>query len=317
MNDRAFEQLVRPHRDELRLHCYRMLGSSHDADDTVQEALVRAWRAQDSLDDPRAARAWLYRIVTNVCLDELARRPKRALPSSAGPEGDPKAPPVPPSEQAWIEPCPTAWLGQSARDPAAKFEQKESVALAFLAALQGLTPPQRAVLLLRDVVGLTAEEVAKALEMTVPAAKSALHRARAAASGLEHPPDEEEVDRDLLARYVRAWEAADADAMIALLHDEVVLAMPPSPTWFSGRASVAAFVHGYIVPRARLQPVRFVPTSANGEAAFAVYREQWGAFHLEAIQMVTARAGAVASIDHFLMPDVFDAFGVSRTLAVV
>jgi RNA polymerase sigma-70 factor (ECF subfamily) len=312
MNDHAFEQLVRPHRDELRLHCYRMLGSSHDADDMVQEALVRAWRAKDSLGDPRAVRAWLYRIVTNVCLDELARRPRRALPSSAGPEGDPDAPPVPPSERAWIEPCPGGWLG--AHDPAAKFERKESVALAFIAALQGMTPPQRAVLLLRDVVGLTAEEAARALEMTVPAAKSALHRARAATSGLERPR-EQEVDRDLLARYMRAWEAADADAMVALLHEEVVLAMPPSPTWFSGRASVAAFVRGYIIPRARLQPVRLVPTRANGEVAFAFYREQGGSFHLEAIQMVTARTGAVAGIDHFLMPEVFEAFGVSRTLA--
>jgi RNA polymerase sigma-70 factor (ECF subfamily) len=299
----AFEQLVGPHRDELRLHCYRMLGSSHDADDMVQETLVRAWRGKESLDDPRAVRAWLYRIGTNVCIDELARRAKRAVPSSAGPPGDPNAPPVPPSEQAWIEPCPNTWLGSGPRDPATRIELKESVALAFVAALQLLTPPQRAVLLLRDVVGFTAEEAAEALEMTVPAAKSALHR------------DDVGLDADLVARYVHAWESADPDAIVALLHEEVMLAMPPSPTWFSGRAATAGFVRAYIVPRARMQPVRLVTTGANGRTAFAFYREQWGSLRLEAVHGVSARAGAIVAIDHFLMPQVFDIFGLSRTLA--
>ena len=118
MTDRAFENLVVPHSAEIRLHCYRMLGSSHDSDDMVQETLVRAWRAKDSLDDPRATRSWLYRIATNVCLDELARRPKRLIPASLGPSGDPGAPPVPPSEDAWVEPCPDLWLVAETRDPA-------------------------------------------------------------------------------------------------------------------------------------------------------------------------------------------------------
>ncbi len=313
--DRAFEQLVGWYRDELRLHCYRMLGSSHDADDMVQETFVRAWRAKESLDDPEAARPWLYRIGTNVCLDELARRPKRAIPASAGPAGDPHAPPVPPSEEAWVEPCPSTWLGAAPNDPAARIELKESVALAFIAALQLLTPPQRAVLLLRDVVGLTAEETAEALEMSVPAAKSALHRARVAVEERTRAPDEE-IDPDLLARYVHAWEAADPDALVALLHEEVMLAMPPSPTWFSGRAAVEGFARGYIVPRARLQPVRLVRKDANGQTAFAVYREERGSFGLEAIQVVAVRAGVVIGIDHFLMPEVFDVFGLSKTLAV-
>ncbi|HEX3761056.1 MAG TPA: RNA polymerase subunit sigma-70 [Kofleriaceae bacterium] len=315
MTDRAFERLVGPYRDELRLHCYRMLGSSHDADDMVQETLLRAWRAKGSLDDPQAVRAWLYRIGTNVCIDELARRPKRAVPASAGPPGNPDAPPVPGSEQAWIEPCPSTWLTTTPGDPAASFALKESVALAFIAALQLLTPRQRAVLLLRDVVGLTAEQAAAALEMTVPATKSALHRARAAVEERPRAPDEP-IDADLLSRYIRAWETADPDAMVALLHEEIVLAMPPSPTWFSGRAAVAGFVRAYIVPRARIQPVRLVRTGANGQMAFAFYREHADSFRLEAIQGVIARGGTIVAIDHFLMPEVFDIFGLSRILVL-
>ena len=313
MTDRAFEELVGPHRNELRLHCYRMLGSSHDGDDMVQETLIRAWRAQASLDDPRAARPWLYRIATNVCLDELARRPKRVTPAFAGPAGDPDVPPVPPSEEAWVEPCPDTWLVAETRNPAASVELKESVALAFVAALQLLTPPQRAVLLLRDVVGLTTDEAARALEMTVPAVSSALHRARAAIDE-RALVRREEVDVDLLARYVRAWEAADADAIVALLHEEVMLAMPPSPTWFSGRAAVEAFVRGYVVPRARREPVRLLRRDASGQAAFAFYRNSGGSFRLEAVHLVSARGGAVIGIDHFLMPEVFEVFGLARVL---
>lgn len=309
MLDRAFQELVVPYRGELRLHCYRMLGSSHDAEDMVQETLLRAWRAKESLDDPKAARAWLYRIGTNVCLDELARRPRRLLPVNAGPAGDPDAPPTPPSDVPWIEPCPNTWLG----DPALRVELRESVTLAFIAALQLLTSQQRALLLLRDVVELTTEEAAAALEMTVSASKSLLHRARSAIEQRSLISDEA-VDADLLARYVRAWESADATAMVALLHEEVVLAMPPSPTWFAGRAATASFMRGYVVPRARMQPLRLIRTGANGRTAFAVYRAQQGAFELEAIQVVGARSGAIVAIDHCLMPEVFELFELPRTL---
>jgi RNA polymerase sigma-70 factor (ECF subfamily) len=300
MTDRAFEELVAPHRNELRLHCYRMLGSSHDGDDMVQETLVRAWRAKESLDDPRAARPWLYRIATNVCLDELARRPKRALPVGAGQAGDPGAPPAPPGEESWVEPCPDTWL-----DAAAQVEMKESIALAFVAALQLLTPPQRAVLLLRDVVGLSAEEAAGALGMSVAAANSALHRARAAVEErrIERPED---VDPDLLRRYVRAWEAADVDAIVALLHDEVTAAMPPSPTWFAGRAAFEVFLRGHIIPRLQKDGARLVRRDANGQPAFGFYR---GAT-LEAVHVVTARAGRIVAIDHFVLPALFAVFGL-------
>ena len=315
MIDRPFEQLLGQYRSELRLHCYRMLGSSHDADDMAQETLLRAWRAKESLRDAEAVRGWLYRIATNVCVNELARRPKRAVPASFGPPGDPNAPPVPPSEQAWLEPCPSAWLGSGPDHPTARIELKESVALAFMAALQLLSPPQRAVLLLRDVVGLTAEEAADALGMTVAATKSALHRARAAVDERAFS-SAEPIDADLLARYVRAWETADPDAMVSLLHEEIVLAMPPSPTWFAGRAAVAGFVRAYIVPRARVAPVRLLLTGANGSTAFAFYRQHRDAFLLEAVHTVSARAGAIVAMDHFLLPEVFEVFGLPTTLAV-
>jgi RNA polymerase sigma-70 factor (ECF subfamily) len=313
MLDSAFQELVVPYRGELRLHCYRMLGSSHDAEDMVQETLLRAWRAKDSLDDPKAARAWLYRIGTNVCLDELARRPRRVLPVNAGPAGDPDSAPVPTSELAWIEPCPNTWLGGSAGDPALSVELRESVTLAFIAALQLLTSQQRALLLLRDVVELTTEEAAAALEMTVSASKSLLHRARSAI-GQRSVISDEAVDPALLARYVQAWESADPTAMVALLHEEVVLAMPPSPTWFAGRRATAGFIRGYVVPRARMQPLRLIRTGANGQMAFAVYRAQQGTFELEAIQVVGVRSAAIVAIDHFLMPEVFELFELPRTL---
>lgn len=179
-----FEALVEPHRATLRLHCYRMLGSSHDSDDMVQETFVRAFRAQHTLEDPATARAWLHRIATNVCIDELAKRPRRARGPELGPPADPEAPLAARTPDAeWLEPAPSAWLSGVTPEegsPAAQYTMKESVALAFVAALQVLTPPQRAVLLLRDVVGLSAAETAEALACSVSSANSTLHRARVA-----------------------------------------------------------------------------------------------------------------------------------------
>src|SRR5690606_23131929 len=196
-----------------------------DADDMVQETLTRAFRSQSTLEDPSLVRPWLYRIATNVCLDELAKRPRRAR----GPElGPPHAPDVPPPERTpeteWLGPLPSAWL--VAQGPAAQYRAKDSGALAFVAALQVLTPPQRAVLLLRDVVGLTAEETATTLESSVSAVNSALHRARTALEARVGPrarwsPDAAEpVDRALLQRYLSAWESGDLEAVVALLHEE-------------------------------------------------------------------------------------------------
>ncbi len=312
--DAEFLQLVAPHRDALRLHCYRMLGSTHDSDDVLQETIVRAWRARESLASAAAVRPWLYRIATNACLDELRERRQRPMPFDVvPPASDPTAPPVPASPEAtWLEPCPDAWTERVARDPGAAYEVKESVALAFVAAIQCLTAQQRAVLLLRDVLGMPAEEAAAALGMTLPAANSTLHRARAALR--ERVGGDEarvavdatsEADEELLRRYLRAWESLDLAAFVALLHDDVVASMPPSPTWLRGKAAVAAFAAArpFVILAGKPYTVR--PATANGQPAVLFHV----AGEVHALQVVRFRAGRVVDFHHFCDPASLAAFG--------
>jgi RNA polymerase sigma-70 factor, ECF subfamily len=312
----SFAALVESHRATLRLHCYRMLGSSHDSDDMVQETFVRALRSQHMLEDPQLVRAWLYRIATNVCIDELAKRPRRARGPELGPPAPADAPPLPatPAEE-WIEPAPSAWLSAAEHDsPAVQYTRKESVALAFVAALQVLTPPQRAVLLLRDVVGLSAAETAETLSCSLSAANSTLHRARVALEERVGPreswtPEEAAVDRVLLERYVRAWEQGDLDAIVALLHDDVTLSMPPSPTWVAGRSDVARFFAHRVTAAVHGRRFRAAIIGANGRTAGAFYRlDADGTFAFFALQVLEARAGRVRVIDHFMTPSSHAAF---------
>jgi RNA polymerase sigma-70 factor, ECF subfamily len=318
-----FEALVEPHRATLRLHCYRMLGSSHDSDDMVQETFVRAFRARHTLEDPATARAWLHRIATNVCIDELAKRPRRARGPELRPSADPDAPLVAHTPDGeWLEPAPSAWLSGATPEggsPVAQYTMKESIALAFVAALQVLTPPQRAVLLLRDVVGLSAAETAQALACSVSSANSTLHRARAALEERVGPragwsPEAGTVDRALLERYVRAWEKGDLDAIIALLHDDVTLSMPPSPTWIAGRADVARFFSNRV-----MQVVRTTLVDANGRTGAGFYRvghDGEGAFF--ALQAFEVKDGRIRVIDHFMSATSHAAFfagGLARALS--
>jgi RNA polymerase sigma-70 factor (ECF subfamily) len=300
-----------------------MLGSSHDGDDVVQETLLRAWRAKDSQVDPERLRPWLYRIATNVCLDELKRRPRRLLASDASPPSEDARPPFPRVEEpVWLEPMPDGWLADAEpADPHARYALKESVALAFVAVLQCLSAVQRATLLLRDVVGLSAQETAEALGIGVGAANSALFRARAAVEEKLGGCDTSavarhaEVDEALLARYVRAFEEANLDAIVALFHDELRTTMPPVPLWIAGRAANDRFyrrMFGSLLPG----QYRHLRVGANGAPALAFYRPAApGAPHtLAAIQLVTTRDGAVVGIDHFMMPEVLPLFGAPHTL---
>jgi RNA polymerase sigma-70 factor, ECF subfamily len=305
----SFEALVEPHRALLRLHCYRMLGSSHDSDDMVQETFVRAFRAKDTLEDPTAARAWLHRIATNVCIDELAKRPRRARGGEVGPAADPDAPrAAATSDTEWLEPAPSAWLSGATPEeasPASQYTIKESVALAFVAALQVLTPPQRAVLLLRDVVGLSAAETAEALACSVSSANSTLHRARVALEERVGPrgawsPEAGAVDRALLERYMRAWEQGDLDAIIALLHDDVTLSMPPSPTWIAGRADVARFFTNRLLQALRERRFRTTLVDANGRTGPGFYLlGDGGRWTFFALHVLEAKDGRIRIIDHF------------------
>ena len=315
-----FVKLVESHRKSVRLHCYRMLGSASDCEDMVQETFVRALRSLHTLSEPAAARGWLHRIATNVCLDELKKRAPRVRGPELGPKSRPEDPaPAPLPDEAWLEPVPSAWLGGA--DPDTQYGLKESVALAFVAALQILTPAQRAVLLLRDVVGLSAEETASALDCSLSAGNSTLHRARVTLEARLGPrsgrPAESHaaVDRALLERYLRAWESADLDTIVALLHEDVILSMPPIPRWLSGLADVGEFFRAHVRGSFRAHVVE-----ANGAPAAAFYgvKEDRQA-HLFAIQLYELDAGRIRVIDHFMTKRSLFSFvaeGLSTTIAV-
>jgi RNA polymerase sigma-70 factor (ECF subfamily) len=334
----AYGRLIEPHRKELRAHCYRMLGSVHDAEDALQEALLRAWRGLARFEARSSVRSWLYKIATNTCLDAIARRPKRVLPIDYGPPADPHdGVGRPLTESVWIEPFPdeTFGIGDQTPGPEARYEQRESVELAFVAALQHLPPKQRAVLILREVLGFSAREVAELLETTVQSVNSALQRARKAAD--ERLPDRSQQAtlrelgdarmQELVDTYMRAWEAGDADTIVAMLTDDATLAMPPMPTWFQGREGVAGFLTelAFAGQDRRRQLVSFagaerrmrlVPTRANGQPAFGAYywNEDEQAYLPRALQVLTFRSDRIADITGFADPEMMRPFGLPERL---
>lgn len=308
----AFERLTEPYRRELLVHCYRVLGSLEDAEDALQETWLRAWRRLGTFEERAPFRAWLYKIATNSALDARSSRRTRSLPWMARPNADPGAPLSPPvMESIWIGPIPDAMLRDASPSPDALYESRESVSLAFLAVLQMLPPRQRAALVLRDVLGWSVPDVAGMLEMTVAAVNSALQRARATMQ--THPaagpherrkPDSDDRIASLLSRYVRAWEAADSPALVALLREDAAFAMPPMPQWFRGRADIAAFLSSVLFVGDAPGRFRFLPTRANGSPAFAVYRrDDTGVFSPNALQVLTIVGDEIAAIDSFLSPD--------------
>lgn len=325
LSPEAFAGLVAAHQRELRAHCYRMLGSVQEADDLVQETFGRAWDRRATYAGRAPLRAWLYRIATNLCIDVLRQKPRRGLPLSRQGAATLDQP-IPPSinEPIWLEPYPGELPGPEADDPEAKYSLKESVQLAFLMALHLLPPRQRAVLILTDVLDWPAAAVAEALEQSVPSVKSALHRARATlarqypeANRAAPPPPPDAAVHSLLTRYVRAWETADVDGLVALLKAEVTFSMPPIPSWYAGRATVAGLVAktvfaGPAAGRWRLTPT---PAPANGQPGFGLYRRNdAGQYEAYGIQVVTLAGEEIADITTFRDPRLLAHFGLPPTL---
>ena len=309
-----FEQ----HRVELTGYCYRMLGSAFEAEDAVQDTFVRAWRAFDRFEGRAALRSWLYRIATNVCLNMLGASQRRARPMDLTPAQSADTPlPAPLPEVAWLEPMPDSRVVPTGGDPAEMAVARETVRLAFVAALQHLPPRQRAVLILREVLRWKADEVAELLDTTVASVNSALQRARAtlASAGGNPPPRPLDDDqRDLLARYVDAFERYDIDAFVRLLHEDATQHMPPFEMWLRGRDDIAAWMLG---PGQGCRGSRVMATEANGSPAVAQWRpDPDGGFVPWALHVLEVEGGRVAHISSFLHLDIelFRALGLPTHL---
>ena len=303
MRTQDFTDLVAPLRGELHAHCYRMLGSVHDADDALQDALLRAWRAIDGFEGRSALRSWLYRIATNACLDLIARRGRRAMPVDLGPSSDHAVVgDLPLTDVAWLSPYPDA-----------RYEQREAVELAFVAALQHLPGNQRAALLLFEVLGFSAAEIATWMDTTTASVNSALQRARATVAEKvpprdDHPPADARV-REVVAGYSSALERGDVDLLRSLLTEDVTWSMPPLPHWYRGRSAVTEFVTRIAFTCGSWQ---HVPTSANGQPAVASYLRAPGddVHRAWSIDVLTFRGDRVAELTAFIGAEHFEAFGL-------
>jgi len=317
----AYGRLVGPYRAELHAHCYRMLGSGPDAEDALQEALLRAWRGLPGFEGRSSLRSWLYKISTNACLKAIERRPKRVLPIDyAGPADPHDGPSEPLLESVWLEPYPDEQLGldRGLAGPDARYEQHEGVELAFTAALQHLPPRQRAVLVLRDVLGFSAREAAEALETTPVAVDSALQRAHKTVD--ERLPAQSQQAtlrslgdtalRDVVDRYVAAWERNDVDAVVAMLAEDARMTMPPLPSWYGGREAIATFLRGW--PLSDVKRWRLVPTSANAQPAFGgyIWEEETEIFTPHEVCVLTLRGAEIEEVTAFLTPAAFRQFGL-------
>jgi RNA polymerase sigma-70 factor (TIGR02960 family) len=320
-DENAFRELTEPHRRKLQLHCYRILGSLQDAEDMVQETLLAAWRSLETFEGRASMRAWLYRIATNRCLNALRARSRR--PREVQAMGDPPEP-TRLTEPIWLEPYPDVLLEEMpdrSAGPAARYEGRESVELAFIAALQGLPHRQRAALVLRDVLGFGTAEVAAMLDTSDASVKGALQRARAALGARLSTDDRERAprphsarERQLAGRFADAVESGDIDEVVALLTDDALLTMPPQPLEYQGHDAIAAFLRY----RAELRgaALRVVPTRANTQPAFGCYLPDAQAAIARAYGLIvlTLEGDAIAAITWFADTGVFGHFGLPRTL---
>jgi len=324
-DEEAFARLIGPYQAQLRTHCYRMLGSMHDAEDALQETMLRAWSGLPRFESRSSLRSWLYRIATNASLRMIEKRPKRVLPIDYGPAADPHVSfGEPLAESIWLEPYPDAQLGVegSMLGPDARYEQRESIELAFAAAFQHLPARQRAVLILRDVLGFSARETAEALEMTPVSVGSALQRAHKAIE--ERVPGRTQQAtlrglgdselRQIVTRFADAWERHDVDGVVTMLTDDARMTMPPWPSWYRGRDAIATFLRSW--PLSHRKRWQFLHTGANGQPAVAGYLsdEQRTAFRPETIIVLTFQAARIVEITAFRSPELFPRFGLPEQL---
>jgi RNA polymerase sigma-70 factor (ECF subfamily) len=319
-SEQAFGEVVEPYRRALHAHCYRMLGSLQDAEDAVQETLLRAWRALERFEGRSSLRSWLYTIATNVCLRAIERRPSRVLPIDYGPSGDPHGPVREPLvESIWMEPYPDEQLGldESLAGPEARYEQRESIELAFIAALQHLPARQRAVLILRDVLGFSGAEVAKALETTPASVYSALQRAHATLD--ERRPDrsqqaalrslDDEQLKGIVQRYVDAWARNDVGTIVGMLTESATLAMPPIPSWYRGRDAIEMVLSRVVLDGSRSW--RMLATSANAQLAVGAYElDRSGVYAAHGVTVLTLKGDLIDEITHFRTPSLNERFGL-------
>jgi RNA polymerase sigma-70 factor, ECF subfamily len=314
-----FHELVEAHSADLHAHCYRMLGSLHDADDALQETLLRAWRALPKFRGESSPRTWLYRIATNVCLDALARRSKRVLPLDYGPPTAPGAVDTeqPLREVPWIEPYPDEVLGvaDSAASPEARYERREALELAFVAALQHLPPGQRSALILCDVLGFSAKEAAESLGTTVASVNGALHRARVAVEN--RLPDQSQQKtlralgdrklREIVERFADAFERGEIDKILGMLAEDATFAMPPYPQWRRGRDAIK---RSWLLPDGLPAGLRYVPTRANAQLALGCYAIDLvtGSYLPIALDVLTLRGDFIVNVTAFRDPAIFPRF---------
>jgi RNA polymerase sigma-70 factor (ECF subfamily) len=309
------ERELESHRRELTGYCYRMLGSAFDAEDAVQETMVRAWRGLDRFEGRAALKSWLYRIATNVCLDMLNGKERRIRPLELGDPGGLDSPLTTRGEASWLEPIPDGQVLPSDGDPAQLAEERETLRLAFVAALQHLPPQQRAVLILREALRWRANEVAELLETSVASVNSSLQRARASLDSSDLTPGEplnplDEEQQALLKRYVEAFEAYDIDALTSLLHEDAKQSMPPYEMWLLGREDILRWWTG---PGAGCRGSKLIPTVANGLPAFGQYRPSGpgGSFEPWALQVLELSDGQIVGFTAFLDTDrLFPLFGL-------
>jgi RNA polymerase sigma-70 factor (ECF subfamily) len=308
----AYRKLIEPHRSELHAHCYRMLGSVHDAEDALQDAMLRVWRFLPRFEGRSSLRSWLYKIATNACLDAIQKRPKRVLPIDYAPASDGSTPPGEPVvESVWIEPYPDEQLGlqDGFAAPEARYERRESVELAFIAALQHLPATQRAVLILREVLGFSAAEVSESLETTVASVNSALQRARKAVD--EKLPEQSQQEtlralgdeklRELVERYVDAWERCDVEAVVSMLTEDAAITMPPLASWYSGHDGIRTWLG--LSPLNGQFRWKHLITHANGQPAMAAYHwdEAEQAYTPFSLGVMSLRGDQVLEVDYFIV----------------